>query len=253
MKTNLFIPTHQLTHSELLTGVRSDSEILTCVVCGMEFRQGVIYPDGELLLDAPTAARHHVNTVHGGMIRIILDLPGSVTGLTDLQKEVLSLMARPLSDREIARTLGGKAESTIRNHRFQFKKRVAEARILVALADLLEKGDDNTMEFIKFHSDIPMADDRVQTTHAEAEKILGRVFETLDPPVLKRFPRKEKEKLVVLRRITEVFHKTRKYTEKEVNEILKPIYDDYATIRRYLIEYRFMFRTRDCSSYWVNA
>ena len=35
------------------------------------------------------------------------------------------------------------------------------------------------------------------------------------------------------------------YTEKQVNAVLADIYDDYVTIRRYLIEYGFMDRTRD--------
>ncbi|MEG2739993.1 DUF2087 domain-containing protein, partial [Clostridium sp.] len=29
------------------------------------------------------------------------------------------------------------------------------------------------------------------------------------------------------------------------------IYEDYATIRRALVEYGFMKRSNDCSSYWV--
>ncbi len=251
MKTPMHLSPDQLTFTELTTGIRIVADARTCVVCGMRFENGVIYRDSDRLLDAPTAARRHIDVVHGGMLRVILDWPG--TGLTDLQQQVLSLMADRLSDREIARALGGKAESTIRNHRFQFKKRVAEARILTALADLLEKGRDATMDFIKFHADIPMADERIRTTHAEAEKILGKVFRSLNPPVLLRFPKKEKEKLVVLKRITECFDTTRTYAEKEVNAVLQPIYDDYVTIRRYLIEYRFLCRTRDGSEYWVNA
>ena len=253
MTTKMHISPDQLTHTELTTGIRTTGDVLTCVVCGIRFERGIIYREGEQFLDAPTAAKRHVDAVHGGMLRVILHWHGAVNGLTDLQRQVLSLMADRLSDREIARALGGKAESTIRNHRFQFKKRVTEARILTALADLLEKGRDNTMEFIQFHADIPMADERIQTTRAEADKILGKVFRFTDPPVLRRFPKKEKEKLVVLKRITECFDKTRKYNEKEVNAVLQPIYDDYVTIRRYLIEYRFLRRTRNGSQYWVNV
>lgn len=38
--------------------------------------------------------------------------------------------------------------------------------------------------------------------------------------------------------------------EREVNEILKGIYPDFASLRRYLIEYGFFERTRDGSAYW---
>ncbi|MGX4667923.1 DUF2087 domain-containing protein [Cerasibacillus sp. JNUCC 74] len=41
------------------------------------------------------------------------------------------------------------------------------------------------------------------------------------------------------------------YSEMEVNEILKAIYSDFAILRRYLIDYEFMERSRDCTKYWV--
>lgn len=41
------------------------------------------------------------------------------------------------------------------------------------------------------------------------------------------------------------------YSEREVNRILKRIYEDYANLRRALIEYGFIDRTNDGSSYWV--
>ncbi|HAS73481.1 MAG TPA: transcriptional regulator, partial [Clostridiales bacterium UBA8960] len=57
-------------------------------------------------------------------------------------------------------------------------------------------------------------------------------------------------KLVILKRIAESFDKSRKYSELEINEHLKQIYDDFATIRRYLIEYKFMDRSKDGHIYW---
>ncbi|MFR2551837.1 MAG: DUF2087 domain-containing protein [Clostridioides difficile] len=42
----------------------------------------------------------------------------------------------------------------------------------------------------------------------------------------------------------EQFERGKKYSEKEVNQILESIYDDFATIRRYLIEYGFMSRNK---------
>jgi hypothetical protein len=55
----------------------------------------------------------------------------------------------------------------------------------------------------------------------------------------------------VLREIVNRFDKERSYNEKEVNEVLKPVFDDFATIRRYLIEYGFMERNPDGSCYQV--
>ena len=40
-------------------------------------------------------------------------------------------------------------------------------------------------------------------------------------------------------------------SEREVNEILKPIYADYTTLRRALVDYHFM--NRDRGVYWLGA
>jgi hypothetical protein len=77
------------------------------------------------------------------------------------------------------------------------------------------------------------------------------VFESLSPLKLKILSSKEKKKIVTLRKILEQFDKGKIYNENEVNQILKAIYDDYPTIRRYLIEYGFMNRSTDCKQYWV--
>ena len=54
---------------------------------------------------------------------------------------------------------------------------------------------------------------------------------------LKKFPPKEKQRLVVLREITQLFKNDQIYTEKEMNQMLETVYHDYVMIRRYLIEY----------------
>ena len=69
--------------------------------------------------------------------------------------------------------------------------------------------------------------------------------------MLSTFPSKEKRKIIVLQHILTRFDRNKKYSEKEINEVLKSIYQDFATIRRYLIEYGFMERSKDCMEYWV--
>ena len=57
--------------------------------------------------------------------------------------------------------------------------------------------------------------------------------------------------VVILLKIAENFKPGKKYTETEVNRILKRINDDFPYIRRLMIEYGFLDRTSDCSSYWI--
>lgn len=47
------------------------------------------------------------------------------------------------------------------------------------------------------------------------------------------------------------FSPDKKYKEQEINRISKRIYEDYAKIRRALVEYGFIDRTNDGVGYWV--
>ena len=64
---------------------------------------------------------------------------------------------------------------------------------------------------------------------------------------------REKRKIVVLRKIAALFQPGEKYSEIQINTMLKEVFADFATIRRYLIEYGFMERTKDCKEYWVKG
>jgi len=78
-----------------------------------------------------------------------------------------------------------------------------------------------------------------------------KYIETLEPFKLKVFPSKEKKKYVLLRFMIKLFEKGKSYTEFEVNEILKPVYDDYIILRRYLVDYGYLDRLDNGTSYWV--
>jgi hypothetical protein len=65
---------------------------------------------------------------------------------------------------------------------------------------------------------------------------------------LKAIPRQWKKREVILRYLTEQFEWDRRYTEKEVNEILSRTHEDYASLRRYLVDSRRL--ARDHEVYW---
>jgi hypothetical protein len=62
------------------------------------------------------------------------------------------------------------------------------------------------------------------------------------------FPTGDARKLIVLGEIVRRFDTGRVYSEHEVNDALKAIYADYATLRRALIDYHLM--NRDHGAYW---
>ena len=245
-----------LTTCELKDGFTYDkmSEIFECLFCGKTFEQGVIYTFDDYFVDARRAIESHIDTEHGSVFHMLLSEDKRSVGLTDTQKNILTSFYDGLSDKDIAKASGTSA-STIRYQRFSFREKAKQAKIILALSELLEeklRRKNITQDApLEIHESATMVDERYMVTDAEAAKIIKTFFTSISPPVLKTFSSKEKNKLVILKVIAEQFEDSKKYTEKQVNEIIKAIYSDYATIRRYLIEYGFMGRKSDGSEYWL--
>src|SRR3989339_301856 len=88
---------------------------------------------------------------------------------------------------------------------------------------------------------------------SDIQKVLETVIISKDPIQINRFPKKEKLKYIVLCMICHLFEKDKVYTEKEVNEILEVVYEDFVILRRYLIDYHFLDRKPNGSAYWLTA
>ena len=77
----------------------------------------------------------------------------------------------------------------------------------------------------------------------------------LDPQGrLMLFPAKRKMKLYCLFYLASKFESERQYTEREINELLLcwHTFGDPATLRRELIDYRFLIRSSDGRIYQLN-
>jgi hypothetical protein len=66
--------------------------------------------------------------------------------------------------------------------------------------------------------------------------------------VLTTIPRKHAKRQVLLDWLAQSFEPGRHYTEVQVNEVLRVVYPDFATLRRLLIDEGFL--DRDAGSYW---
>jgi hypothetical protein len=232
------------------------SGVFTCLICGEEFEKGRIYPSEGLLFEAEKAVAFHVKQRHSSVFSFLTGMDKKYTGLTEHQKMLLNLFYQGASDKDIAAQLGG-SSSTVRNHRFNFREKEKEAKITLAILQLLNEqmsgSKGSAAKFIEPHEGATMVDDRYLITEEESNKILKLYFkEGLTGP-LSHFPTKEKRKLIILRHLIKRFTIGKAYSEKEVNETIMAVYDDYVTVRRYFIEYGFMERIADGSSYWVKA
>jgi len=240
----------EATLEELVQGYALQNGACRCLFCGEKYLCGDIYTFGPRLVDAPTAARLHIGQAHGGVFEALLAGGKKRTGLTEGQGRMLSLFYRGMPDRDAAAQLGVTA-ATVRFQRFHLREKARQARAFLALFSLLEARAD-TPDGPEIHRGATMVDERYMTTDEEAKKIIDTFFSSLEPLKLKSLSSKEKKKLVLLQVIAGQFAPGRRYGEKEVNQILKDIYaQDHVTLRRYLIEYGFLDRTRDCGEYWV--
>jgi biotin operon repressor len=65
---------------------------------------------------------------------------------------------------------------------------------------------------------------------------------------LREIPAKQSKRRIVLTRLALEFEAGVKYPERQINETLRRFHDDYATLRRYLVDEQFL--TREKGLYW---
>jgi len=237
---------------ELVQGYVSHEGGYECLQCGMRFEDGEVYPrDGHFYM-AKRAMEVHVAKDHPPFYEALMSFDKKEVGLTDKQKEVMKDFANGMSDKQIAGKQGI-AHSTVRHQRFVFKERAQQAKLYLAIYQMVEQATQERKEddFLDIHKGAKMVDDRYLITKKEEDKVKKTFLISESPLRMKAFPKGEKRKLVLLRLIAKEFEAGKRYKEKELNQVLWGIYEDYVTLRRYLIEYGFMDRTKDCSEYWI--
>lgn len=237
---------------DMQNGYVHKDDCFICLICGECFEDGVVYQNNGSFFEAEKYAKMHMVAEHQSVFEYLINLDKKYTGLSDIQKEYLVNAFRQCSDRDIANTMGC-SESAVRNQRFKLREKAHQAKVFLAIAALIDsKAENNRNEkdkLVTVHKRATTVDLRYAVTQDESQKIIANYFD--DAGHLKKFPVKEKKKIVVLRKISGNFSHDKQYSEAEINRVLERIYDDYATIRRELIEYGFMDRTKDCSRYWI--
>jgi hypothetical protein len=237
---------------QLIDGYTSTARTFECMFCDGSFRKGHVYPLGEDMVEAELAMKTHITEAHGSPFEALLGLGKKGTGLSDIQRTLLRHFFDGLPDREIQPLVGGVSLSTIRNHRFVLREKARQARVFLALMELLESGDqDPGSRFIDIPGLKSAGDERFAITEAEFRKIVRANFPDGPGGMLARFPKKQKHKVAALVQILKRFDSSRRYTQREVNEILATASEDYTTLCRYMVDYGFLGRTRDGSEYWV--
>ena len=238
---------------ELKKGYRYDrkNDVYICNYCEQHFDSGQIFSVDDKFYTAEHAVGLHIKSVHGGNLHQLIYSDVKYNTLTQNQKELLELFHAGESEKDIAKKMNV-TEATIRRQRFTFREKAKRAKLYLAVYEQVFETDTSmNTTIIPIHNNAVYVDDRYLITEQERQHILETSFSSLSPLVLRNFSPKEKKKVVILSKISEQFEKGKRYSEKEINQILRPIYDDYISLRRYLVMYGFMERTQDGSKYWL--
>lgn len=238
---------------EMKKGYVEEKECYQCLLCGEKVEKGLIYPENNVLYESERFMKLHIEKQHNSVFDHLIGLNKKLTGLTDHQNSLLQLFYEGRSDLEIQKELEIGSASTIRNHRFVLKEKERQAKIFLTMMELLKEKDRHAPNFLPIHKNATMVDDRYNITADEQAEVEKKFFPEGISGRMIKFPKKEKQKLATLRVIIKQFDKEKQYSEKEINEILKSIYDDYVTLRRYLVEYGFLDREDDGSAYWLKG
>ena len=86
----------------------------------------------------------HIKNAHNSMLNYLLNMNKSYTGITEVQRELIVLIAQGLNDKEIASKLGV-AESTVRNHRYKLREKEKQAKLFLAMMDLLSENTSKSI------------------------------------------------------------------------------------------------------------
>lgn len=100
-------------------------------------------------------------------------------------------------------------------------------------------GETYTAALAAVRATAPPDREAYDAARAEQERLVGRLF---TDGRIERVPAKRKVRVAVLLEVLARFEPGREYTEPEVNEVLLGVHEDFAWLRRELVNYRYLER-----------
>lgn len=238
----------QLSIEDLVIGYLIQDDKYQCIFCKYSCDKNEIFQVENRLINAEGKIQLHLSEEHSSPFHAILGLDPKITGLSETQIEMMKYFFDGLSDSEIVQKTNLTSVSTVRQHRFKFREKERQAKVFLSLMELLKKPNPYAI-----HEGAKQGDERYGVEEKERDKVLKDYFKNGLSGEISNIPSKEKKKLIVLAHILKRFEKQKKYSEAEVNTILKTVHSDYVSLRRHLIEYGFMDRENSGSSYWIKG
>lgn len=144
------------------------------------------------------------------------------------------LAERPYAGHELAAQVG-LTPPTISHH----MRKLTEAGLVTVVAEAQSRIYSLRTETLR---DMARTSLPANADGADADDKVVRAF--FDGERLKQIPAQRKKRVAVLKHLLLRFEPQQDYPEKEVNAILKAAHEDFATLRRELVDYGFMTREK---------
>jgi biotin operon repressor len=164
------------------------------------------------------------------IVGLLAKQPYSVEQLAEILKVRPSTVSHHLAKLSDAGLVHARAESYYNMYYLETGVLEEKARRLLA---------EETLPAMVADIDTDAYDRKVLTNFTTPE---GRV---------KAFPAQRKKMEAILRYVLKSFEPGKRYSEKEVNELLLQYYEDYTTLRRELVDYRMLAREGGGGDYWL--
>ena len=114
-----------------------EERIYTCIFCGEVFEEGVIYTHGSQLVTAVKAAEYHASEEHEGSFNALMSMDKQISGISDSQKTFMTYLYEKRDSKFICEGMGIRS-STVRTHKFNLQKIKRQAKIFLALMQIIE-------------------------------------------------------------------------------------------------------------------
>jgi predicted transcriptional regulator len=164
--------------------------------------------------------------------------------------KIIGLLAQKSFTVEQLAAMLGLGESTVSHH----LSKLSEAGLVTATAQSYYNNYHLEYERIQEAAQLLLSPETLpaMVTNVDANAFERKVVSDYLLPNgrLKTIPSQRKKLLAVLHHLVQNFQQGKRYTEKEVNQILGRFHEDTASLRRELIGYRLMARESDGGSYW---
>src|SRR6478609_8344098 len=150
-----------------------------------------------------------------------------------------AIVEQPKTGRELSDALG-LTPPTISHHIAKLNE-----------AGLIQVTEDGTRHYYALdqqalrtvHHENGLSQSNDQTSSVSEDRVRAKILDDFFVDGrLKSIPSQRKKRVVILQYLVDRFEPGRRYQEKEVNAILSTAHEDFATLRRELIDYGFMKR-----------